>query len=358
MRKSRPYQAASCAVLLAGWLALAGGHAFAEITAADGRVEASVRQLNATTGQTVDQAFEETPGTTNILPATATATLDIGASTQPSPATQPSSDGRLTATASVNPPAGITPENTKDFNIEASGLSLPADRGFACESKSTENRQVTLLASELDLRTGTRIRVRSTFVLSAGVFLVTLPESGSNVAGTVSFTVSQGSQKVLSGSVSASFDAGGQVQIAATGDASQAIAVPFDFSSQSSTIDQAHLILFPLISLPYEYDATVDEPFTLTAEVAANVNASSGAQGGSAFAGQVPTAFTSILDEFAQVDFGGAIGGVVGQQEAVSLADSQTEIIPLQTSRCGNVGLESLLGGLALTMMFVRRRFV
>ena len=197
-------------------------------------------------------------------------------------------------------------------------------------------------------------------MLSAGVFLVTLPGSTRDAAGTVNFTVSQddgqGAEPVLSGSVRAFFDDTGQLQITADGDASHAIAVPFDFSSQSSSVDQAHMVLFPLIALPYEYDATVGTPFTLTAEVEASVSAATGAQGGSAFAGQVPTTFTGILDEFVQVDFGGTVGGVIGQQETTSQAETQLEIVPLATDACGNFGLESLLGGLAVTMMFVRRR--
>jgi hypothetical protein len=356
---------------MAACLALAAGTALAEITSTSGRVEASVTQINATTGQIVDQAFEQTPGTTNILPAEVTATLDITASTPPpttqpsdvwTPATQPSPQGRLVSTAMVNPPTGSMPSDTKDFSIEASGLSLLTDRGFECQAKSIESRGIVLRASELGMAGGTPIRVRSTFVISAGVFLVTLPEGADDVTGTVSFSVSQhdevGARQLLAGAVEVSLDSAGNPQITATGDAARVIAVPFDLSDQSSSVDQAHLLLFPLISLPYEYDATVDEPFTLTAEIQATVEAAAGGQGGGAFLGQLPTAFTEALDEFLNVDLGGSIDNAAGQSDQQNAAGLITNtLIVRRRSPCGLFGLESLLGGLLLTMMFVRRRF-
>ncbi len=355
---------------MAACLAFAAGTAFAEITSTSGRVEAAVTQINATTGQIVDQAFEQTPGTTNILPAEVTATLDITAPTAPTTqpvdvrpsATQPSPQGRLVSTAMVNPPTGSLPEDTKDFSIEASGLSLLADRGFECQARSIESRAVLLRASELDLAGGTPIRVRSTFVISAGVFLVTLPEGADDVTGTVSFSVSQhdevGARQLLAGTVEVSLDSAGDPQITATGDAARVIAVPFDFSGESSSIDQAHLLLFPLISLPYEYDATVDETFTLMAEIQATVDAEAGGQGGSAFVGQLPTAFVEALDEFVNIDLGGAVDNAAGQSDQQKAAGLITNTLFItRRSPCGGFGLESLLGALALTMTFVRRRF-
>jgi hypothetical protein len=356
---------------MAAWLTLGAGTTLGEITSTSGRVEAMVTQLNATTGQIVDQAFEETPGTTNILPAEAIATLDITESappaTQPSAVraagTQPSVQGRLVSTALVNPPAGSLPEDTKDFSIEASGLSMLSDRSFECQARSVENRNIVLRASELGLAGGTPIRVRSTFVISAGIFLVTFPEGADDVTGTVSFRVSQqddvGTRTLLLGTMKLFFDSAGVPQVTTSGDATQVIAVPFDFSDQSSSVEQAYMMLFPLISLAYEYDATVDEAFTLTAEIQANVDAATGGQGGSAFVGQVPTAFTDALDEFVQVDLGGAVDALAGlsdQQNAAGLI-SNTLVIRRTPSICGAFGLESLLGGFALTLTFFRRRF-
>jgi hypothetical protein len=339
-----------------GGLGLAASNARAALPGADGRVEASVQQINATTGTLIDQAFEETPGTTNILPARATATLDIVDST--------AIRGGLTATASVNPAADVASiEETKDFSLEAAGLSLPTDRGYVCDAKSIENRQVVLGAEELGLDAGTRVRVRSTFVISAGVFLVTLPGSAANVDGTVSFAVrqldKQGSHDLLAGSVRVFFDANRQLQIENTGDASLVVAVPFDFSGRSDALDQAHMVLFPFLSIPYEYDATVGTSFTLTAEVEAAVNAPNGAQGGSVFLGQVPTAFLEVVDKQLAIDFANSVGGATGSaatQQAAGLVSSQMEITPLRTGRCGDFGLESLLGGLLMAAALVGRR--
>jgi hypothetical protein len=363
VRRSQLYRAVASAVLpvvlgLVVGLVLADGQAHAAITGASGRVEASVQQIDAATGTLIDQAFEETPGTTNILPAQATATLDIVDSE--------SIMGTLTSTASVNPPADVAAvEQTKDFSLEAAGLSQLADRGYLCDAKSTENRQVVLGAEDLGLDEGTRVHVRSTFVISAGVFLVTLPESAADIDGTVSFVVrqldNQGSHDLLGGSVRVFFDNNKQLQIENTGDASLVVAVPFDFSGRSEAIDQAHMILLPFLSIPYEYDATVGTSFTLTAEVEAEVNAPSGAQGGSAFLGQVPTAFLEIVSQQLEIDFTSSVGGATGSsatQQATGLVSSQMEITVLRRSaRCGDFGLESLLGGLLMAAALVARRF-
>ncbi len=345
---------ASMVWCLAGALGLTSATAHAEISGASGRVEASVKQLNATTGQIVDQAFEQTPGTTNILPAEATVILDVAGLVHV--------QGRLTATATVSPPETVT-ATTKDFNCEAAGLSLLAENGFASDAKSIEDRQIVFLASELDLTSGTPIRIRSTFSLSAGVFLVTLPGSSNDVAGSFSFTIHQTrsgtSQVLLTGTGRVFFDASGLLQITTTGAASQAITVPFDFTDASGELNQARMIVFPLISLPYEYDATVDEAFTLTAEVSTSTGATTGNQGGSAFIGQVPTSFTQTLDEFLALDLTTSVGGLIGPSAAQKVAlqdDNGTQIVPLTRSACGNFGFEALLGGLALTLTFVRRR--
>lgn len=328
----------------------------AAIVASDGRVEASVQQTNATTGTLIDQAFEETPGTTNILPAQASATLNI--------VDAEAVQGRLAATATVNPPADVAAiEETKDFSLEAAGLSLPADRGFSSVARSTENRQIVFTQEELALATGTRVLVRSSLVISAGVFLITLPDSAGNVEGTISFAVRQsdtrGSDELLSGSVRVFFDTSRQLQIENSGDTSLVVAVPFDFSSRSSAVEQAQMVLLPFLSIPYEYEATVGETFTLTAEVEAEVTSPSGAQGGSAFLGQVPTAFLEIVDEHLAVDFTSSVGGATGSaavQRAAGLANGSTEITPLSSGRCGGFGLESLLGMLMAGAALVGRR--
>ena len=205
--------------------------------------------------------------------------------------------------------------------------------------------------------------VRSTFVISAGVFLITLPDSAANVDGTVSFTVRQldrlGSHGLLSGSVRVFFDASRQLQIENSGDASLVVAVPFDFSSRSSSLEQAHMVLLPFLSIPYEYEATVGESFTLTAEVEAKVNSPSGAQGGSAFLGQVPTAFLEVVEEQLAIDFTSSVGGATGSaatQRAAGLVTAQMEITPLSSGRCGDFGLETLLGGLLMAVALVGRR--
>ncbi len=338
-------------------LVLAAPAAHAVINSADGRATASVQQVDASTGAIVDQALDQTPDTTNALPAQASVALDIGS---------PSAImGGLTAVAAVSPPAAGSLENTRDFNFEAEGLSLLSNSGFACEVTSVEDRQVVLGAAELGLASGTAIHVRSTFVLSAGIFLATLPEGSANVDGTVTFTVSQqdggGSRDVLVGTLHVFFDANRQLQIDKAGGASQAIALPFDFSGRSSRLDQVHLVLFPYISIPYEYDATVDAPFALTAQVRGDVNAPAGSQGGSVFLGQLPTAFLQSLNQRLGADFSGSVGvatTAAAVQRTVGLSDSQMEITPVSSRPCGDFGWESLLGALGLGLAFARRRLV
>jgi hypothetical protein len=232
-----------------------------------------------------------------------------------------------------------------------------------CDAKSIESRQIVFGEEELGLEAGTRVRVRSTFVISAGVFLITLPGSAANVDGIVSFTVrqldKQGSHDLLAGKVRVFLDTDKQLRIENTDDASLVVAVPFDFSGRSEAIDQAHMVLFPFLSIPYAYDATVGTPFTLTAEVEAEVNAPSGAQGGSAFLGQVPTAFLEIVNKQLTIDFTSSVGGATGSsatQQAAGLVSSQLEITRLRTGRCGDFGLESLLGALLMAAALFGRR--
>ncbi len=338
--------------VLAGWCLATAAGARGEILDASGRVEASVRQISAATGQIVDEAFEQTPGTTNILPAVATATLQITEGE--------ASQGELLASAAVNPPAELPGAAHKDFNLEASGLSRIAGRGFTCDARSVETREIVLTAGELDLPPGEPIRVRSTLSLSAGVLLVTLPQSMADVRGTISFTLtqrdSQGSRVLLDGMAEVFFDIDGALQFTATGDVPLTVVVPMNLTPASSEIDQAHLVLLPLLELPYEYDAVVGEPFDLVAEITASVDAPSGAQGGSAFVGQGPAALTDALNEDLQVDLAPTV------MEAIDLFGQQTTIIDaVEVTRpeirgCGGLGLETLFGALALTAGFIRRR--
>mgnify|MGYP007030117670 CR=1 FL=1 len=340
---------------LGGGALLAGPTAQAAITDASGRVEASVRQTNATTGQIIDEAFEETPGTTNILPAEADASLEV---TTPSSPEQ----GRLSSVAAVNVPGENAAADTNDFALEAAGLVLPAGRGFASDARATQTRQITLSRSELNINSGRRVRVRSTFVISSGVFLVTLPGSTGDVAGRIRFSVRQqddeGSREVLAGGLDVSFDEG-TLRTVPTGALAGAKIVPVDLSTESTQVEQAQLVLLPFLSIPYEYEAVVGWPFSLVAEVTASTGSDDGAQGGSAFVGRLPNSFTAALDEFLGTSYGEDVDTLAEsfEQEPAGLPGGTTvePIMDNVLGACGEFGMESLLAAMTLSMVFARR---
>lgn len=350
MRTSR--SALLCLVVLA----FASQASPAAITGASGRVEASVEQTSAATGQIIDQALEETPGTTNILPAEADAGLDI--------ATPSDLAGRLAALATVNLPGEMDPAETNDFDIEAAGLSTLEDRAFTSTARATQTRQIVFGASEFGLAGGTRVQARSDFVLSAGLLLVTLPEGPQDVIGQVSVVVRQQegdeTRTVLDGQIEVGFNADGQLEAVTRGDLMGQIVIPVDLSGESGEIDQAWLILLPGVILPYEYEATIDEPFSLTAEITATVDGPSGAQGGSVFVGRLPREFSAITDEFLGFDFDAAIDTATDiialRQVGTPKGTTVKAIDGAEGAGCGGFGLESLLGGLLLAAGFVTRR--
>ncbi len=342
--------------LIVGVSTLAGSTTRAAITDASGRVESSVEQTSGSTGQIIDQAFEETPGTTTILPATANADLDI--------TTPTAVQGYLSSVAAVNVPGTNSPADVNDFSMEASGLSLLADRGFGCSAKATQHREITLSATELNLDSGTQVQVRSDFVIASGVLMMTFTDGPSDAVGRVDFTIQQedaeGSRQVLSGSLDVSLDENGMLQIVATGGLDGVLPITVDMTGESSDIASAQMVLLPAVTIPYEYLAVVDRPFTLTAQVDVSATAASGDQGVSAFVGRLPHFFADQAVDLLGVDYGSDLDmlGASSQARAagIRVTDQITPVRSGLESGCGSFGLEALLGGLLLSAAFVSRR--
>lgn len=354
-RRLRGWAIAAAAAGLCG-PGVTGSGARAAVVSATGQVRASVSQSNAATGQTIDEAFQESPGTTDVLPATASAALDI--------ATPTGIEGSLDAVSAVNVPGDKAPADTNDFSMEACGLSLLSGRSFNSTATATQNRLVALSADEIGLAADTRVLVRSDFVVACGVFLITIPGGPSDATGRIHFTITQqdddGSREVLSGALDVFFDSSGRLRTTGSDGLEGVLPVIADLSGKSENVQQAQLVLLPAVTVPYEYEAVINRPFTLSAQVDVTVEAPSGDEGGSAFVGRLPHLLADSASRFLQVDFTDDLD-VLTRATAQSAAGTPAgmEITPIagNFANCGQFGLETLLGGLLLSAAFVTRRF-
>jgi len=325
-----------------------------------GSVHALVEQSDSATGHILDSAFEATPETTNFLPATAEAKLPV----------MLNGDlvGLLHSFAMVNLPAETGPE-TGDFGVEAAAASTAAERGFNSESSARQSRTVAFQPAELGLLAGTRILVRSTFSLSAGLFVARLASTDSTnlTAADASSSIRigvltgppQNEVSLLAGSMSLHIDENGQPVILADGQLAQIKPILIDLSDRSDRFDTAYLAIVPYAAMPYEYQAEVGKIFMLKAVIEARATAEHGNQAAGAFVALVPLALADVLDRTVQNDLGTDVSDTIEPQmsSAARLTESVQEIEVLQLPLgCGGFGLETLVAGMLLTAGLIGRK--
>lgn len=340
-----------CCILVFGFLV---DEARGVIVDASGRARSTVQQTNATTGQTLDSAFEEAPGTTNILPAEALAEIAIVENS--------SEEGLIRSFAGVNLPNEAGPTTQGDFGVEAAAFSMLIDRGFRARAEASQDRQIIFRSGKLDLPSGAEVRIRSQFVSSAGLILAALEEAMPDALATISLRVQQaddqGPHELLVGTTEVRLGSDGAAVLSRQGAMTNVTPLILDLSEQFEDLQRVHVVLLPLTALTYTYRAHVDQPFSLRAEVIAEVQSETGGQGAVAYLGRPPQSALNILDRVLGNDVGQQVAGEVQDHmpTETGLAASATQIELLdEQHRCGNFGLDLLLGGLLLSAAIIAR---
>jgi len=341
-----------CCVLVC---VLAVGDARGAILEATGQARASVEQTNATTGQITETAFEEAPGTTNVLPAEALAEIPIFL--------DGSAEGLIRSFAGVNLPGEIGPAAQGDFGVEAAAFSMLAERGFRARAEATQDRRIIFRSGPLDLPAGADVKVRSEFAFSAGLIVAALEEAAPEAVASISLKVEQadeqGLHEVLAGVIEVRLGSDDAAVLNRQGALAEVMPLILNMSEQFENLQRVHVVILPLTALPYTYRARLDEPFSLKAEVVARVQSETGAQGAVAYLGRPPVSALHILDQVLGNQLGQQVADAVELhiQETTGLAASTTEIELLdEQPGCGNFGLELLFGGLLLSAGLVARR--
>jgi len=287
-------------------------------------------------------------------------------------------EARLLEDGYPNSAAGAT---TRLADPRLAETSDPAEIGIAVISNSqggpsswtgfgsaTETRSITFTASEIGAETGTALTARSYFFVDA--ILVLWRQAGSvDLAGAgaeVSLRVEQtragdaAAATVLTANLSLIGQTDGTGTLVAGGSLVPENAAQVDLTELVGSLGSVQVVLLPKVAIPYDYEAAVDENFTLRAVIDAHIRSATDT-GAAVILGPSLEGVTGLISDVAGEDVGEAIGAVLGTVFAQNPAparpltaeDTSTKVTIDPRARllpswpagfCGMLGVESLAG--------------
>jgi len=335
----------------------------AEIRQFSATVEGRVQELRGASPSDSDYAFDSFPGiSTSNLPMTTNAGFtrsdSSGTVVAVGRAITPFSDPRLSAQPS--------PE---EFGISAAAYASDAQISYESRSTATETREIVFTAADTGLADGTPIRVRSRFFVDGIAVLWTSAGvsdlSGVNAALRIEVTQnrqSTGTVTVLTTDASLAGTPDDRSSLDANGALHEGGLVRLDLNGAVPELNAVQAILIPEVAIPYEYEATVGETFTLKATVEAVVNNRPGGRGAGVVLGAPLNELANLVSQVAGIGAGESFAGSLAiasdaaRSKLPPAPRQTTEIIPLAESTngtllpppCGALGMETALLGMAL----------
>jgi hypothetical protein len=356
------------------------------------RVRAEVREFSATVsseatelvgGEVTDtnSAFESFPeGTTGALPMTANAGFthedETGSVVAEGRAVTVFSDPRLSE--------AVSPE---EFGLSAVAYSVDPSVSYVAKSLSTETRRIAFTPADLGMADGTAIQVQSTFFLDGTLALWT--EAGVSDLGSVDaqMTLRVEQTRATTGTTTvleANLGLVGQADGTAVANAGGALVldntVVLSLSDVVTDLGVVHVMFIPQIAIPYSYDATVGEEFTLKATIEVTATDQPDGRGAAVVLGGPLDVLGDLVNDVSESALGDQFADTLDQTAAVAndplipfpASDGGIQIIPLSDAgpdgdpfqllglflpTCGLFGVETLVGGAAMGgMTYTMRR--
>ncbi|MGB9626859.1 MAG: hypothetical protein ACPMAQ_18560 [Phycisphaerae bacterium] len=335
----------------------------AEIRQFSATVEGRVQELRDGSPSDSDYAFDSFPGiSTSNLPMT----TDAGF-TRSDPSGTVVAAGRAITTFS-DPRLSEQP-SPEEFGISAVAYASDAQLSYESGSTATETREIVFTAADTGLADGTLIRVRSRFFVD-GIAVLWSSAGVSDLSGmnaTVRIEVTQnrestGTVTVLTTDASLAGTPDDGSALETSGALGEGRLVRLDLNGAVRELNAVQAILIPDVAIPYEYEATVGETFTLKATIEAVVNNRPGGRGAGVVLGAPLSELANLVSKVAGIGVGESFAGslAVASDAARSKLPpaprQSTEIIPLAENTnaavlpplCGALGLETALLGIAL----------
>ncbi len=326
-------------------LLVAAQAARGEILEITGVAEGRVIQFVGAIPVQTDFGQEIVPLTKATPPAVARARLDRHINTA-----DISAAGQVVAV--LDAPSFGAFETVNDVGLEVGAFSDDTVTGWFADGTVKEKRILTLSAADVGNRIGlgNTGQARSRLLLSGAMVLTAENPSGDLTGTEVSFAfnlIRRQSGRLettpLAGSVALVGGTTGSVSVANRTGALDAITLPIvDFSDSIPEFPLVRAILFTGVSLEFEYDFTVGQPFELELSATAQVKTAPGGIGATAVFGLPQDGFAAVLERVKKDDRGARLAAVIAQSVDTTGAAyvggglfSLTGLLPM----CGATGM-------------------
>lgn len=334
------------AALALGLAASASG----EITSIAATAEASAREIiNGEPGDET-RVFKSFPGTAGELP------LQVFARLRPA-----SEIGAAAVAGQFADPTTLNQPNPEEFAINFSLASRSGIGFFEGDSTLIETRGVRFSAADLNNPTDGQARVRGRLFLNGALALFAETEGQSLEGASVRLAVSVdrigpdgASVRVFDGSVELLGTASG-VDVQAAGTFPTGTLVLSNLSRFVAELPTFRALIVPALQIDYEYDATVDEEFTLRATVRMEGRTVE-AEGGVGVAGLLGAPTDALIDVLAVTRGIDGAAKMIQALETERAEPTGAAAFPFSDgprlgTLCGLFGLEMWLGVAGLTAL-------
>ena len=318
----------------------------AEITAITGSTQAQVQQFRPGAADETDQASDAYPDPTATLPLQIVARL-----------VAEGEDGAASVAVQFADPEELTQPNPEEFAVNLALLSAAADVRYDATATAQENRSIVFTTADFPLReSGETVPLVGQLFVD-GALAVFSPSSSIDLTdATVTLRITivkqvagHADETVFTGSVGLQGGADGAVTRSAGGSFPTLTLIQSDLSIFIDDFALFEVLIIPRLTIRYDYDATIDEAFTLQATVVVEAANAAGEVGVAAVIGAPVDAIQEVIT---------AVRGDTSATKTIDALQKEREdptgepAFP-QTARpllpfCGWLGFESLLGFAAL----------
>jgi len=330
---------------------------------------ATARVLQFINGEAVqdDLGLEQIPETTPVPPAVARARID-----------RLLEGGEIVAAGQVvailSRP-NVSLDNPGDIGLDLGAFSDDGESRWFVEGEVVEKRRVVITPLEAGggLTNGDATFFRSSVALS-GVMLLTAEDATRDMTGVdaiLRVTVTRRSgpeaepQTVLTGRLVLAGGPDGTVEIAEASGAFSTVTLPIvDFENGLEGLPLVEAVVFSGVRLPYQYNATIGQPFELEVTVSAELNTLPGETGAAAVFGLPVEGIASILERVKLDDRGRRLAAMIDGEvdttgAAYAAANAPSPLSGLLSSLCGTMGVETaglLVGAVSAVWISGMRR--
>ncbi len=244
--------------------ALAGAAARGEITEFCGYVRAFVQEYRLESPGDSEDVSESFPDTSSELPLQVVARL--------LPAAQ---DAAACVGSQFADPTELQQPNPEEFAINLALLSESPEIRYSSTALSKERREVLFTTEDFPaLASGATVSLVGQLYLDGALAVFSTTRERSLLGAQVTLNVlvkrqasGQSAEVVFSGSLTLEGGASGEVTQSASGDFPTDTVIRTDLASFVDDFALFEVLILPRMTIPYEYSAAIDEPFTLQASV-------------------------------------------------------------------------------------------